>query len=606
MRNAETVFAIIRKRGTQRLPLDDLYRQLFNPDLYLHAYTRLSTRTGALTAGTTPETVDGMSREKIEAIIADIRAERFRWTPARRIAIPKANGRGQRLLGIPTWRDKVVQDVMRSLLEAYYEPQFRQSAHGFRPQRGVHTALDRITTQWRGTKWFIEGDIQKYFDTIDHTILLRLLRKSIHDNRFLRLIETALKAGYMENWHFVGALSGTPQGSVISPILSNIYLDALDTFVEDTLIPEYTRGQRRMPYKPYVHLQAQLSRHRKNGNWAEVKKVWTQLQRLPANDPSDPNFRRLTYVRYADDFLLGFAGSHAEAEMIKQRIRQFLRDTLALELSDEKTLISNARTQPARFLGYDIVTQHANDKHDSRLGYRSINGHIGLRVPASVIEKARVRYMRRGKPNARGILIHEDDFSIVSTYQAEFRGIVQYYALAYNVSWFHRLRYVMETSLLRTLAAKHKTTRAKMRRKYATTVETPYGRHRCFEVRVARPNRPPLVARFGGIPLRRQKKAVIVDADPVQHVKGKRSELLTRLLAEKCEICGATERIEVHHIRKLADLNVKGQREKSVWIERMAALRRKTLVVCRHCHDTIHSGKASYPVRKKSLASRVR
>jgi retron-type reverse transcriptase len=163
MRNAETVLAVIRERGRQGLPLEDLYRQLFNPQLYLHAYGRIYKNDGAMTCGATQETVDGMSLTKIDRIIADLRQERYRWTPARRVYIPKSNGK-QRPLGLPSWSDKLLQEVIRSLLDAYYEPQFSDSSHGFRPQRGCHTALNAIKYHWEGTKWFIEGDISQCFD----------------------------------------------------------------------------------------------------------------------------------------------------------------------------------------------------------------------------------------------------------------------------------------------------------------------------------------------------------------------------------------------------------------------------------------------------------
>jgi group II intron reverse transcriptase/maturase len=236
MRNADTVLAVIADRGKRRLPLDDVYRQLFNPNLYLRAYGRISANRGAMTPGTTEETADGMSLERINALIEPLRHERYQWTPVRRTYIPKANGK-RRPLGIPTWSDKLLQEVIRSLLEAYYEPQFSDHSHGFRPGRGCHTALTDVQKQWTGTKWFIEGAITGCFDNIDHAVLLSILRENIHDQRFLRLMEGLLRAGYCEQWYWRPSLSGTPQGAIRSPVLANIYLDRLDTFVEHTLIP---------------------------------------------------------------------------------------------------------------------------------------------------------------------------------------------------------------------------------------------------------------------------------------------------------------------------------------------------------------------------------
>src|SRR3954452_9603755 len=253
MRDAETTLAIIQERGRKRLHLEDVYRRLFNPDLYLRAYGRISRNAGALTKGVTGETVDGMSLGKIGAVIDDVRHERYRWTPVRRILIPKANGK-MRPLGIPTWSDKLLQEVMRSVLEAYYEPQFSDHSHGFRPGLGCDTALQDISQHWKGTKWFIEGDIKGCFDNIDHSVLLSILGEKIHDNRFLRLIENMLKAGYLEQWSFNPTLSGTPQGGIASPLLANIYLDRLDKHVETTISPAYDRGGKKRLNPEYVRL----------------------------------------------------------------------------------------------------------------------------------------------------------------------------------------------------------------------------------------------------------------------------------------------------------------------------------------------------------------
>jgi group II intron reverse transcriptase/maturase len=216
MRDAETTLAIIRERGKEGLLLEDVYRRLYNPDLYLRAYGRIYRNAGAMTEGTTDETVDGMSQRKIEDTIELLRNERYRWTPVRRVLIPKKNGK-TRPLGIPTWSDKLLQEVMRSILEAYYEPQFSTHSHGFRPERGCHTALREIFCTWSGTVWFIEGDIKGCFDNIDHSILLSILRERIHDNRFLNLVTNLLKAGYLEQWTYRPTLSGTPQGGIVAP-----------------------------------------------------------------------------------------------------------------------------------------------------------------------------------------------------------------------------------------------------------------------------------------------------------------------------------------------------------------------------------------------------
>jgi group II intron reverse transcriptase/maturase len=590
MRNAEFILDVIRDRGRRGLPLEDVYRRLYKPSLFLRAYGRIYRNDGAMTRGTTPEIVDGMSLEKIDQIIEALRFERYRWTPVRRVEIPKAHQPGKtRPLGIPTWTDKLLQEVMRSLLDAYYEPQFSDLSHGFRPERGCHTALTTIVRTWWGTKWFIEGDIKGCFDNIDHSVLLSILREQIHDNRFLRLIENLLKAGYLERWDYRPTLSGTPQGGIISPILSNIYLDRLDRFVEQTLIPEHTRGKRRRENPVYRAMRTQVQGARRRGEHAEAERWRKKSQQLPSVDPHDPDYRRLHYIRYADDFLLGFTGPKAEAEEIKEKLNCFLRDHLKLELSAEKTLITHAMTENARFLGYEIAARQEDAKHDHR-GHRTINGTIGLRIPARVVEDRRALYMRDGKPHHRTELMNDDDFTIVDLYQSEYRGYVQYYQLAENVRWLERLRWVMETSLLKTLASKHNTSVNKTRNKLRSTVQTEHGPRTCLKVVTEREGKRPLVAYFGGLPLRRKIHAVLMDHATYRYQPG-RSELVKRLLAQECENCGATEKVEVHHIRKLADLKKPGRRELPGWAKIMAARKRKTLVLCHSCHTDLHGGR---------------
>ena len=285
--------------------------------------------------------------------------------------------------------------------------------------------------------------------------------------------------------------------------MSNIYLHRLDEFAERVLIPEYTRGRIRKQDTGYARVRAARDRAHKRGGHASARELRKQLRGMPSGDPRDPGFRRLHYARYADDTLLGFTGPRAEAEEIKQRLAAFLHDELKLELSQDKTLITHARTQAAKFLGYEITVLH-NDRKVTR-GRRSVNGVVSLRVPASVIKAKQAPYLSRGKPERRSQLVNDDDHTIVSTYGAEWRGIVQHYLLAGNVHRLYRLHWVMETSLLKTLANKHRSSVPKMARTFKAATGTPDGPRKCLEARVERNGRKPLVARFGGIPLRRQK-----------------------------------------------------------------------------------------------------
>ncbi len=594
MQSAETVLDVLRERGRRGLPLDELYRQMFNPQLYLVAYGRLYSNKGALTPGPDAETADGMTLAKIGSIIDAVRHERYRFKPVKRTYIPKKNGK-RRPLGLPSWSNKLVAEVVRLLLEAYYEPQFSERSHGFRPGRGCHTALREVAVAWTGTTWFIEGDISGCFDRLDRRVMLEALGENIHDNRMLHLVSNMLAAGYLEDWVWNPTLSGVPQGGVASPMLSNIYLHRLDTFVEKVLLPEYNRGVRRMHNPAYQKVQSGLAKARRRGDIATVRSLRRKLRSLPTQDPCDPGYRRLRYVRYADDTLLGFTGPKAEAEEIKRRLGRFLQDELKLELNQEKTLITHARTQRARFLGYEITTQHS-DRFLTK-GRRSANGVIGLKVPKAVIKAKCARYMGRSKPMRRRELTNFDDYAIIASYGAEYRGIVQYYLMAGDVARLSRLNWVMVTSMLKTLAGKYHSSVSKMARKYAATVETPNGPRRCFQVSVARgEGKKPLVARYGGIPLRRQKNAVLIDRVQIltqrelvpQAIRHK--ELVSRLLAGRCEICGSTEAVQVHQVRKLADLIKAGRQALPAWMAMMVRRRRKTLVVCRNCHTSIHGG----------------
>jgi group II intron reverse transcriptase/maturase len=591
MRETNTILELISKRGKKGLPLERLYRLLFNRNLYLQAYGKIYRNAGAMTAGVTDETPDGMSLEKIDALIEVVRHERYEWLPARRVSIPKKHGK-KRPLGMPVWSDKLLQAVIRMLLNAYYEPQFSDHSHGFRPQRGCHTALAEIYHKWKGISWFIEGDISSCFDKLSHKLLLETLAAKIHDGRFLRLVRDLLDAGYMEDWTLKRTLSGVPQGGVMSPLLSNILLDKLDTFVETTLIPHYTKGKKRKENPEYKRLLDLSLYHRKMGHTQKAEELRSKAQTLPSKMSNDPDFRRLYYVRYADDFLLGFIGPKSEAEAIKQHLRDFLRDELELELSEEKTLITHARSEAARFLGYQVTTLHNDTKRskrsDRKATSRSINGGIGLEVPKDVLEEKCQRYMRGRKVMHRPELEYESDYTIVLTYQLEFRGIANYYRLAYNMHTLRKLRWVMETSLTKTLAHKLKVRVPEVYERSGAKLVVEGKEYKGLQASIPRADKPPLVATWGGIPLSWDMKATLEDEPPKLY--GNRTELVQRLLAEFCELCGNDKEIEVHHVQAMRKLHEHPGRLKPEWVKRMIALKRKTLILCKRCHEAIEHG----------------
>lgn len=596
MRNADIILGIHQTRGAKGLPLEGVYKQLFNRELFLKGYGKIYRNFGAMTRGSTTETVDGMSIRKIDTIIGLLRMERYRWTPVRRIYIEKTNGK-MRPLGLPTWSDKLLQEVLRSLLEAYYEQRFSIHSHGFRPKRGCHTALNEIRKYWKGTVWFIEGDIKGCFDNIDHAVLLEIIRRDIHDGRLLNLLDGLLKAGYLEDWKYNDTLSGTPQGGIISPLLSNIYLDQLDRFVEDTLSPAYTKGERRAANPEYTRIQYRLKQAREQLDFIKVKELSRQLRLTPSKKPVELGYRRLRYIRYADDFLLGFNGPREEAEQIRQRLSEFLEQRLKLTLSTEKTLITHAVNEKAHFLGHEItVTRDGNLlSEDGDHERRATNGVIKLLMPRKVVQKYRKLHSSDGKIVHRGELTLETDYTIIQRFQSVLRGLYNFYCMTVNVSRrMSRIHWMLKQSLVKTLANKYKTDCSSIHKRY--TVETPEGK--ILRAVIRRPNKEPLTADFGGFAMVRVPEGFgVVDFDPNlawhRHAN-KRTEVVQRLLTERCELCGKVGPVEVHHIRKLADIDRPGRRPKNDWERLMSARKRKTLVVCTGeggCHRLIHAGR---------------
>jgi group II intron reverse transcriptase/maturase len=594
MQTAEHILQAMRKLGEKRMPLTRVYRCLYSEDLFLAAYDKIARNQGALTRGVDDDTVDGMSLERIREVIEALRYERYRFKPARRVYIPKKSG-GKRPIANPSFTDKLVQEALRMLLEAYYEPRFCESSHGFRSGRGCHTALTRVRQKFDGKAWFIEGDIKGCFDNIDHEMLMDILSRNIQDGRLLHLIHMALEAGYMEDWVYHKTYSGTPQGGVLSPLLANIYLHELDVFIEEKLITRNTRGARRATTPEYNRFTGLLYSARRSGDLERIKELEQERRQYPSQDTNDPNYRRLAYVRYADDFILGFAGSKSEAIAIKEAIGEFLNKQLRLEMSSSKTLITHARTQQAHFLGYAISVIHADgklsNKANTRTKVRSVNGRVRLGIPKGLVREQVHRYQHKGKTQAERWLLEFSDAHIIVTFQLRYRGLAQYYKYAADRRRLSSLKNVMETSLVKTLAHKHKTTVRKIYRKFhGKRVVNDY-EYKTLQVEVPTSTGTRTIY-WGAVPLRVVKLGNETIHDKrYQDTYDRRTDLVRRLQAETCELCDSKENIEVHHIRKLANLKKPGRKEKPVWMKRMIALRRKTLVVCRSCHVAIHAGR---------------
>lgn len=581
---------------------DRLYRNLYNRELFLLAYQNIYASQGNMTKGTDGKTIDAMSLNRIDGIIASLKDESYQPQPSRRTYIPKKNGK-MRPLGIPSFDDKLVQECVRLLLEAVYEGSFAKTSHGFRPKHSCHTALSQVQVCFTGVKWFVEGDIKGFFDNIDHEVMIGILAERIKDERFLRLIRKFLKAGYLEDWQYHNTYSGTPQGGIISPILANIYLDKLDQYMEE-LKKRFDKGSARAVYPETYELEKKrgvLAKKLRNTNSEEEKQVLTEEIReidrekltIPYSDPFDTSFKRLQYVRYADDFLVGVIGSKEDAIAIKEQVKTFVADTLMLELSDEKTLITHSEKR-ARFLGYDIYVRRSSATKKDKAGRlcRHLNGTVCLEMPTELMRKKLLEYGAMtiektvyGKDNwkakARYYLKDNDDLEILDQYNSEIRGFRNYYRIANNAAHASSFGYIMQYSMFKTFATKYRTT---MRRVIG---KLRIGKN--FGVRFADKKGKTKTRLFynEGFARKPLQKNAVVDVIPKTAMYSSETSLMARLSARQCELCGKTDcEIEIHHIRKLKDL--KG---KSYWERFMIARNRKTLALCLDCHKKLHSGK---------------
>jgi group II intron reverse transcriptase/maturase len=592
MQKLSNYLELVKNRGQQGKKLNRIYRWIRNPQTLLMAYMNLYPNKGVITPGTNKkDSIDGMSQERIYELSEKLKNGTFEWTPCTRRYIKKKNG-SRRPLGIPNWTDKVVAEAMRIILAAYYEPQFSNLSHGFRNGRGCHTALSQILNSglWKGTKWFIEGDIKGCFDNINHDKLLSILDSKIQDTRFKWLMKGLLKAGYIENWKFNQTWSGTPQGGIVSPLLANIYLNELDNFVKVVLIPEYTKGKTRKFYGEYKSLSKKIQRLEKKGDVEEAIRTKKLRDKLPSIDPYDEDFRRLTYIRYADDFLLSFQGPKKEAEVIKEKLKEFIGEKLKMELSDEKTLITHAETGKARFLRHEINMPIVNSKkvkNKDGKKTRAINRLPTLWIPTDILVKWIDKYSTKYQPVRRPELLNDSVYDIIMTYNLELRGITNFYKSTLNVFKLWTVKGMAYWSLVHTLASKLKTSTRNIIAKYGINRNG----IKCIQEVIPSEGLTPLISCFGNVDISYNRNPMEIP-DFIVKVQPSRTQLSARLLKNECELCGSKERTEVHHISKMKNLHNKwkGKKEKPLWVQRMIAIKRKTLVVCKKCHTSIHNG----------------
>ena len=586
-----------------------LYRNLYNPEFYMLAYQNIYANDGSMTPGVDGNTMDGMSSHRIEGIIQSLKDHSYQPNPARRTYIAKQNSNKKRPLGIPSANDKLVQEVVRMLLESIYEPNFSENSHGFRPHRSCHTALLQIERTFTGAKWFVEGDIQACFDSFDHHVLIEILRRRIDDEAFITLMWKFLKAGYMEQWEYHKTYSGTPQGSGISPILANIYLNELDRHMAEFKAQfECGSSQNRKANPEYERLHGKIYRtKRKNAAvWdsmsnkerkqcaASLRQLQNELRHLPTHPVREENYKNLQYVRYADDFLIGMIGSKQDAEAIKADLAVFLKERLGLTLSVEKTKITHTG-ETARFLGYDISVSRSQEVKRLKSGVKSrvYYGVVKLYVPHEKwaskllsLGAIRIKKDKAGKDHwkaiHRGKLINRTDIEILRKYNSEVRGMANYYSLACNPVALMHFSSLMKYSMLKTFAAKYRTKVSKIKARYIKDGE--------FTVPYAT-KAGPKESIYYNKKFERQKTPLFGQIDILDTYKryDKPNSLSRKLRSKICELCGAVcDDIAIHQVKRLKDLT--GQ---TLWEATMLKRRRKTLAVCPACHGEIHASMKS-------------
>lgn len=595
MRSPENVLKSLSRQATKEgYRYERLYRNLYNPEFYLLAYQNIATAQGSMTAGTDGRTLDGMSMERIEAIIAKIRDHSYQPNPARRVYIAKKNSNKKRPLGIPSTDDKLIQEVIRMILEAIYEPTFLGNSHGFRPNRSCHTALKEITTIFTGAKWIIEGDIKACFDSFDHHIIINLLKKRIKDDALISLMWKFLRAGYMEQWNYHTTYSGSPQGSGMSPILANVYLHELDIAMEKMKLRfDVGDTRHRMVHKDFGKVRwaqrvakKKLENDRSNENVKAFKEARKVMLSTPHLCEKDDTYKRLQYNRYADDFLIAVIGSKKDAMNIKEQVKVFLEDELKLTMSEEKTHVTHSSNM-MRYLGYDIRVSRSQDAKRTKKGLQRVwNGKVQLYVPKEKwITKLheygafRIKKDENGKeywkPMHRGALMYLDEVSIISKYNSEIRGLYNYYRMAINASNLGKFHSMMRGSCLKTIAAKHNTSVAKTYAKlhsenadFGVNYKTKSGIKRCEFY-------------HDGFKRNKNQAPQFADIMPIYRLQIRPTSLAGRLKSGICEACGESPvKVYMHHVKRLKDLKFENEFD-ILMIEK----RRKSLALCPKCFE---------------------
>jgi group II intron reverse transcriptase/maturase len=550
--------------------ISNLTTIMSNRDYLVGCYLNIKSKPGNITRSLSLETLDSIDMTWFNEVIHTFRNGKFNFRPNRRSYIPKLNGK-LRPLTIPSPRDKIVQEGMRILLECIFNVQFRESSHAFRPGRGCHTALNLVRLHFGKSNWFIKGDINQQYSSIDHNILVSILREKIQDEPFIDLVYKYMRVGYGEKPDEVTPIKlGLIEGGLISPILSNIYMHPFDEWMEDVLIPKYTIGSRKKANPEYTKM---IRRH-----GSAVDKL------ISTGIANDENFGRVSYVRYVDDFLIGVIGSKETCMRIREEIKVFLEKHLAMALNIDKTHITHATTEKALFLGYDIS---CTPKSKMSVGYNSRKRLVRkttrtiLNAPIKrVVERLRLKGFlnKENQPTRCGRYINTDLWNIVDSYKSIERGIINYYSMANNYGRLAaRVHYSLKYSCALTISSKMKlrTMRGTFKR-YGKNLEIKVG-----DKSISYPN----------ISYKRPRK-VIPRFDDNFSFENYFEGLVYRHkrhvgnLTGPCIVCDSYDNIEVHHVRALKDIS-----KKKDWLSMtMAKFTRKQVPVCKSCHIKIHKG----------------
>nr|AOC61484.1 putative reverse transcriptase and intron maturase [Rhexinema sarcinoideum] len=593
----------IRKKN-QKNPIwinQDLYRFFYKEEMYISAYENIKSNKGALTRGSTSETFNGLSIKKIQRMIEMMRLNKYEFQPTRKLYIPKPGKKTFKPLEIPNYNDKVIQEIIRMILEAIYEPRFSNRSHGFRPGKSCHTALREIKQKFAGMKWLIKGDIKSAYDNVDHRILLNLLKQSINDERFILLIKRVLKAGYLKLGAPRSIISSidTFQRSIISPILFNIYLSPLDEFIE-MLKKKYEKiEKKRQTTKEYNSNAISIARQKKkidNCNDLKTRKeLVTTLNKLKTERvkikayKDDSILIRIQYVRYADDWVVGITGPKSTAESIRQEIAQFLKEKLNFDLNLEKTKITYLKKNMGFFLGYQLrmKTKIKYTKIKNKAGIyfkKKSTGHF-INLDAPILKLIARLCLKgfcngEGKPTSKRSWTTLDDKEIIRMYNKILNGLASYYSGADNQRKLIRIQYILQHSCACTLAQRHK-----------STVKKIYGKHgREMQIKhyVETKNGP--VEKIISLNLRKFSKLTkrwLTKAksfnDPFKTYAYRRTKSKVQ---DFCCICGCETNVEMHHVKHL-----KGSIHTKRFNQILEIINRKQIPVCKDCHTSIHSGK---------------